>query len=100
MAADALHRVETDLDLETRTARTALDEAQERVALAASSLETAVENERRATEKYVEGAISISEVIDAQLYRQTAQENLVSAKEAARLHFAELLKATDGYRFR
>lgn len=100
MAADALHRVETDLDLETRTARTALDEAQERVALAASSLEKAVENERRATEKYVEGAISISEVIDAQLYRQTAQENLVSAKEAARLHFAELLKATDGYRFR
>lgn len=100
MASDALHRVETDLDLETRTARTALDEAQERVALAASSLEKAVENERRATEKYVEGAISISEVIDAQLYRQTAQENLVSAKEAARLHFAELLKATDGYRFR
>lgn len=70
------------------------------MALAASSLEKAVENERRATEKYVEGAISISEVIDAQLYRQTAQENLVSAKEAARLHFAELLKATDGYRFR
>lgn len=100
MAADALHRVETDLDLETRTAHTALEEAQERVTLASSSLEKAYENERRATEKYTEGATSISEVIDAQLYRQTAQENLVAAKTAARMHYAELLKATDAYRFR
>lgn len=99
MAADALHRVETALDLETRTARTALREAQERVELAASSLAKAHENERRATEKYAEGAISISEVIDAQLYRQTAQENLVAAKTAAKIHHAELLKATDTYRF-
>lgn len=99
MATDALHRVEKDLDLETRTSRTALDEAQERVALAVSSLVKAAENERRATEKYVEGAISISEVIDAQLYRQTAQENLVAAKEAALLHLARLLRAADGYRF-
>ena len=100
MASDALHRVETDLDLETRTARTALDEAQERVTLAASSLTKALENEHRALEKYTEGAISISEVIDAQIYRQTAQENLVAAKTAARMHYAGLLKATDAYRFR
>lgn len=100
MAADALHRVETDLDLETRTARTALDEAQERVALASSSLAKAFENEQRAREKYEQGAISISEVIDAQLYRQTAQENLVAAKTAARMHHAELMKAADVYRFR
>lgn len=100
MASDALHRVETDLDLETRTARTALDEAQERVTLAASSLTKALENEHRALEKYTEGAISISEVIDAQIYRQTAQENLVAAKTAARMHYAGLLKATDTYRFR
>lgn len=99
MAADALHKAETQLDLETRTARTALNEAQERVSLAALSLEKALENERRATEKYTEGAISISEVIDAQFYRQTAQENLVAAKAAARIHYAELLKAADAYRF-
>lgn len=99
MAADALHRVETDLDLETRTARTALSEAQKRVELAASSLAKAFENERRATEKYAEGAVSVSEVIDAQLYRQTAQEQFVEAKTAARMHYAELLKATDAYRF-
>lgn len=99
MASDALHGVETDLDLQIRTARTSLAEACERVALAASSLSKAFENERRATEKYAQGAISISEVIDAQLYRQTAQENLVAAKTAVRMHHAELLKATDAYRF-
>lgn len=100
MAADALHRVETDLDLETRTARTALEQAGERVVLAASSLAKAFENERRTAEKYAEGAVSVSEVIDAQLYRQTAQEQYVAAKAEARMHHAELLKATDAYRFR
>lgn len=99
MALDDLHGVETDLDLERRTARTSLAEAEERVELAASSLEKAFENERRATEKYAEGAISVSEVIDAQLYRQTAQENLVTAKAAARMHLAELSKACNAYRF-
>lgn len=100
MAADALHGVETDLDLERRTARTALIEAEQQVELAASSLEKAFENERRATEKYSEGAISVSDVIDAQIYRQTAQENLVTAKAAARIHLAELYRACDAYRFR
>lgn len=97
MAADALHRVESDLDLETRTARTALAEAEERVELAAASLDKAVENERRATEKYEAGESSVSEVIDAQLYRQTAQNNLITAKTAAQMHLAELLKALNAY---
>lgn len=100
MAADALHDTETDLDLAIRTARTALREAEERVSLAVSSLDKAFENERRATEKYEQGAISVSEVIDAQLYRQTAQEHVVAAKTAVQMHYAELMKATDAYRFR
>lgn len=99
MANDVLHQTETDLNQETRTARTALSEAAERVTLALSSLDKANENERRATEKYTEGTISISEVIDAQIYRQTAQENLITAKVAALIHFSELMKATDAYRF-
>ena len=99
MATDALHRVETNLDLETRTAQTSFVEAQKRVVLASSSLVKACENEQRATEKYTQGAISITEVIDAQIYRQTAQENLVNAKIAALLYQAELMKATDAYRF-
>lgn len=99
MATDALHHVETNLDLETRTAQTSLVEAQKRVVLASSSLIKACENEQRATEKYTQGAISITEVIDAQIYRQTAQENLVNAKIAALLYQAELMKTTDAYRF-
>lgn len=98
MASDDMHNAETDISLETGTARTALAEAQERVALAASSLTKACENERRATEKYAEGAISISDVIDAQIYRQTAQQNLVAAKAAVRIHLAELKRAADAYR--
>lgn len=99
MAADALHRIETDLEVETNTARTALGEARERVSLASSSLAKAFENERRAMEKYEEGAISVSEVIDAQVYRQTAQENLIAAKAAVQIHLAELSKATNAYLF-
>lgn len=97
MAADRLHKTETALELETRTAWTSLTQAEQRVELARSSLGKAEENERRATEKYEEGAISIADVIDAQVYRQTAQTNYVTAKTAAQLHFADLIKAANGY---
>lgn len=97
MAADRLHKTETALELETRTAWASLTQAEQRVELAQSSLGKAEENERRATEKYEEGAISIADVIDAQVYRQTAQTNYVTAKAAAQLHFADLIKAANGY---
>lgn len=97
MASDNLHKVETDVELEARTARTALVQAEQRMKLAAASLDKARENETRATEKYEEGAISIAEVIDAQVYRQTAETNHVAAKTAAQMHYAELLKAVNGY---
>lgn len=97
MAADRLHKTEMTLELKTRTAWTSLTQAEQRVELAQSSLGKAEENERRATEKYEEGAISIADVIDAQVYRQTAQTNYVTAKAAAQLHFADLIKAANGY---
>lgn len=100
IAADNLHQVETDVELETRTAWTALSQAMQRVELSESSLGKAQENERRATEKYEQGAISVSEVIDAQVYRQTAHMNYVGAKAAAQIHYSELLKAVNGYNFR
>lgn len=100
MASDNLHKVETDVELEARTARTALVQAEQRMKLAAASLDKARENETRATEKYEEGAISIAEVIDAQVYRQTAETNHVAAKTAAQMHYAELLKAVNGYDYR
>ena len=97
MAADELHRVESEVELQTRTAWTALGRAEQRVELSRSSLEKARENERRATEEYEEGAISLADVIDAQVYRQTAQTNDVTARAEAQLHLAELLKALHGY---
>lgn len=97
MGGDDLHRIETTVELETRTAWVALTQAEQRVTLASASLSKAQENERRAVEKYEEGAISIAEVIDAQVYRQTAQTNYVTAKAAAQMHYAELLKAVNGY---
>lgn len=100
MASDNLHKVETDVELEARTARTALLQAEQRMKLATASLDKARENETRATEKYEEGAISIAEVIDAQVYRQTAETNHVAAKTAAQMYYAELLKAVNGYDYR
>lgn len=97
MAADQLHKTKAALELETHTARSSLTQAEQRVELAYSSLGKAEENERRATEKYEEGAISITDVIEAQVYRQTAQTNYVKAKTAARHHFAELIRAANGY---
>ena len=100
MATDFLQKERLAVELETATARTSFAEAERRVALAHSSLSKAEENERRATEKYEEGAISIADVIDAQVYRQTAQTNHVAAKAAVQLHWAELLKAVNGYTVR
>ena len=97
MAADNLHKVETTIELERNTAWTSLAQAERRIELAHSSLAKAEENERRATEKYEEGAVSIADVIDAQVYRQTAEINHVTAKAAAQMYFAELLKAVNGY---
>ena len=97
MAADELHRVESEVELQTRTAWMALGRAEQRVELSRSSLEKARENERRATEEDEEGAISLADWIDAQVYRQTAQTNDVPARAEAQLHLAELLKALHGY---
>lgn len=97
IATDQLNKVEDDVNLELRTARVALLQAVQRIDLAASSLEKARENERKAMERYSEGKISILEVIDAQTYRQTSQINYTQAKVAAQGHYSELIKALDGY---
>lgn len=100
MATDNLHKIETDVELQQRTAWVALSQAVQRTELASASLGKAQENEGRATEKYEQGAISVSEVIDAQVYRQTAQTNHIEAKAAAQMYYAELLKAVNGYETR
>ena len=97
MATDELNRVEDNVTLEVQTARLSLAQAQERVRLSENSLSKAHENEAKALERYAEGKVSIVEVIEAQTYRQTSQVNYVQAKVAAQGHYAELIKALNGY---
>lgn len=97
MATDDLHRVADNVNLEVQTARLSLTQALERVRLSESSLGKANENESKALERYAEGKTSIVDVIEAQTYRQTAQVNYVQAKVSAQGHYAELIKALNGY---
>lgn len=97
IATDELNRVEDNVTLEVQTARLSLTQAQERVRLSENSLSKAHENEAKALERYAEGKVSIVDVIEAQTYRQTSQVNYVQAKVAAQGHYAELIKALNGY---
>lgn len=97
MATDDMNRVEDNVNLEVQTARLSLTQAMERVRLSENSLGKAHENEEKALERYTEGKVSIVDVIEAQTYRQTSQVNYVQAKVAAQGHYAELIKALNGY---
>lgn len=93
MATDNLNKVEDRVDLEIISSKVSLAQAVERVNLTASSLGKAKENEQKAIERYNEGKISILEVIDAQVYRQTSQINYAQAKVTAQGYKSELIKA-------
>lgn len=97
MATDNRNQVADHVNLEVQTARLSLTQAQERVRLSENSLGKANENENKALERYAEGKASIVDVIEAQTYRQTSQVNYVQAKTAAQGHYAELIKALNGY---
>lgn len=99
MATDQLQKVEDAVNLEVETARVALMQAADRSRLSESSLEKARENERQSVERYNEGKASIVEVIEAQIYKQTAQINHVQAKLSVQSNYSELLRATNGYDF-
>lgn len=96
-AADNLHKLTDDVNLEIRTARTSLQQALKQIRLTESSLGKARENETRALERYTEGKTSLIEVIEAQNYRQVAQTNHVQAKVSARGYYADLQKALNKY---
>lgn len=97
MAEDQLHQKQIEVNLEVQTARTAFCQALQRMELAMRSLGKARTNEFQALDKYEEGLLSITEVIDAQVYRQTAEINHVAAKVASQMHYAEWLKAVHQY---
>lgn len=97
MATDLLNKVTDGVNLEIRTARNSLRQAMEQANLTRNSLNKARENETMALERYNEGKSSITEVIDAQTYRQIAQMNHVQAKVSAQNYYSELLKALNIY---
>lgn len=100
VATDQLQKVEDAVNLELETARVSFVQATDRARLTEASLTKAQENEQKAIERYNEGKASIVEVIDAQIYKQTAQINYVQAKLAAQNNYSALLKATNGYELR
>lgn len=97
MAEDAMYKTNDNIQLSIEQARSALSQAIARAKLAESSLDKANENERMSVEKYTEGKISIVEVLNAQVYKQTSQINFVQAKLATQNEYASLVKALNKY---
>lgn len=80
MATDNLNRVDDEVKLEINSTKVSLGQAVERTKLAENSLAKAKENETMMLERYSEGKVSITEVINAQLYYQTSLMNFVQSK--------------------
>ncbi|MGL5981251.1 MAG: TolC family protein [Phocaeicola sp.] len=97
MAHHNLDKVRDAVELEVQKAEMNLAQASKQIELTHSSLAKAEENEQKAVERYNEGNASIIEVIDAQVYKQTAQINYVQAKLTIQIYYAELMKAANGY---
>lgn len=97
MANDHLNKVTDEINLEVQTAQTSLIQAIRQVSLTSNSLKKACENEQKALERYVEGKVSVVEVIEAQNYRQNSQINHVQAKASAQGYYSALIKALHKY---
>lgn len=97
IAKDSQQKIEEQIRLETESAITAFNQAQDQVRLSESSLSKAYENENMLISRYKEGEISILEALDGQLYRQNAQINYVRAKLNAQIRYSELQKALNAY---
>ncbi|WP_251234855.1 TolC family protein [Bacteroides nordii] len=97
MVADNLNKVTDEINLEIQMVRNSLRQALKQVDLTKNSLDKARENEVMALERYTEGKSSVIEVIDAQTYRQMAQNNHVQARASAQIYYSQLLKALNKY---
>lgn len=99
MAKDNYSKVEDHINLEVSSAYYNYREAITQVSLTQNSLAKARENENMATDRYKEGLISIAEVLDAQLFHQTAQINYVQSRINAQLSLSGLNRALGKYQF-
>lgn len=93
MAKENYRRVSDDLQLELRTARYTYQQAVQQATLAQNSLAKARENENKTFERYREGKISVTEVLDAQIYHQTARMNDIRARLSVCISWARYVRA-------
>lgn len=99
MAKQNYSKVNDNVNLEVNSAYYSYSQAAKRVALTQSSLAKAKENEDMALDRYKEGKISIAEVLDAQIYHQTAQINHVQSRLNAQAARSEFIRALGIYQF-
>lgn len=87
------HKVKDDVMLQTRIARNNHDEAVRQVQLIENSLGKAQENRLLALDQYKEGMVSVSDVLDAQIYYLEAQHNYIESKYKAQIARSEYYRA-------
>lgn len=80
IATDNLNKVDDNVKLEINSTKVAVSQAVDRINLTENSLAKAKENETMMMERYSEGKVSITEVINAQIYHQTSMMNFVQSK--------------------
>lgn len=97
IARDNLDKIIDEIELQVQSAKIDLIQSKERVKLTDNSLDKAIENERKSTERYIEGKSSIIELLDARFYKLTTQINFVQAKLSMHINYSELLRAIDAY---
>lgn len=93
IAKAQFQKVKDNISLEIEAAYSNYLQSIEQVNLNKNSLEKAEENETISLERYEDGYSSITEVIDAQLFLQTARKNFVAAKIASQLYHSAYVRA-------
>lgn len=99
ISKDNYSKVKDNVSLEVESAYYTYSQAVQRVVLTENSLQKASENENSAFDKYKEGKVSILEVLNAQLYHQTARLNYVQSRMMAQIYKSEFIRALGLYKF-
>jgi len=93
IASYQLDKIEDLVMLEVNQARYALEESVGKVELTQNSVQQADENLELITDRYIEGLSPIIDVLNAQLFWESAYQNFVSAKNEFQINYSSYLKA-------
>lgn len=96
-AREQASKVRDQVLLEMQVTAHNQEEAVKQVALTENSLDKARENSLLALDQYQEGLVSITEVLDAQIYYLEARKNFVKSKYNAQIARSEYLKACGNF---